>query len=170
MTHVDDDHVVEEISAAVANPTLCDAVLPRAPEAASLGLDPEAFHCGDHFFIETCTAIEDQIGGSRIEGESLTQLLNDPGGGRMSGHIAVKDLAPVMRNHEEAVQDAEVQRGHCGEIHCGDGFAVIGQKCSPSLCRLRIPRRFSHPSLYSTFRNVEPEHLQFAMNARSTPG
>ena len=38
MTHVDDDHVVEEISAAVANPTLCDAVLPRAPEAGSLGL------------------------------------------------------------------------------------------------------------------------------------
>lgn len=112
MTYVDDDHVVEEISEAVANPTLCDAVLPRAPEAGSLGLDPEAFHCVDHFFIEVCTAIEDQICGSRIEWESLTQLLNDPGGGRMFGHIAVKDLAPVMRNHEEAVQDAEVQRWH----------------------------------------------------------
>src|ERR1035441_8925685 len=44
VTHVDDDHVVEEISAAVANPTLCDAVLPRAPEAGSLGLwSPKLF-------------------------------------------------------------------------------------------------------------------------------
>src|ERR1035438_3283752 len=128
MPFIHDGYVVEQISAAVADPALCDTVLPRTSEAGPLGLDAEAFHCGDHFFIEACTAIEDQIGGSRIEGESLTQLLNDPGGGRMFGHIAVKDLAPVMRNHEEAVKDAEVQRGHCEEVHCGEGFAVIGQK------------------------------------------
>src|ERR1035437_345049 len=41
----------------------------------------------DDFLIEVCTAIEDQVAGSRVVRECLAQLLNDPGAGRMPRHI-----------------------------------------------------------------------------------
>jgi hypothetical protein len=42
MPFVENDHMVEQISAAVADPTLRNAVLPRASETSLLGLDAEA--------------------------------------------------------------------------------------------------------------------------------
>jgi len=53
--------MVEQISAAVADPPFRNTILPRTSEADSLGLDAEALHSVDHFLIELCTAIEDQV-------------------------------------------------------------------------------------------------------------
>jgi hypothetical protein len=39
------------------------------------------------------------------------------------------------------VQQAEGQRRHCKEVHCGDGFAVVAQEGHPSLRRLWVARR-----------------------------
>jgi hypothetical protein len=44
MPFIQNDRMVEQITAAVANPTLSDTVLPRASEAGPLGLDAEAFY------------------------------------------------------------------------------------------------------------------------------
>jgi hypothetical protein len=44
------------------------------------------------------------------------------------------------------------------------------QKRHPSLRRIGIPWRFPHPAQDGRFRKVEAKHLQFAMNARRTPG
>ena len=46
------DHMVDQITAAVANPALGNAVLPRTSEADPFGLDAEALHCVDHLLIE----------------------------------------------------------------------------------------------------------------------
>ena len=110
MPLAEDDHVVEQISAAISDPTLGDTVLPRTTEAGSLRLDADALHSLDHFVVELCPAIKNQVAGRRVVWECLAQLLDDPGAGRMFGHIAMRDLPPVMRNDKEAVQHAKGER------------------------------------------------------------
>ena len=55
MPFVHNDHMVEQIPAAVADPTLGNAVLLRTSKTGSLELDPKALYCVDHFFIEACS-------------------------------------------------------------------------------------------------------------------
>src|ERR1017187_106168 len=81
MPFIHDDYVVEQISAAVVDPALCDTVLPRTSEAGPLGLDAEALRRVDDLFIEVRTSIKDQISAGWIVRECFTQLLNNPGGG-----------------------------------------------------------------------------------------
>ena len=86
----DNDHVVEQVPAAAADPTLSDSVLPWTSEAGSLGLNVEALHRLDYFATEVCTAIKDQVSRGRVEGKCLAQLMNDPSAGWMFGRIAVE--------------------------------------------------------------------------------
>src|ERR1019366_5257913 len=47
---------------------------------------------------------------------------------------------------------------------------MIPEKSCPALCRLRASRRYSHPTQYRSFANIDAKHLQFTMNAWGTPG
>lgn len=164
------DHMVEQIPAAVADPSLGNAILPGTSKTNSLRFDPEAVYGIDDFCIEVASSIKDQIFRCGIKGKGLAQLLNDPRARRMPGHVAVKDAPPVMRNNEETVEDAEGERWHDEEIHRCDGFPVIAQESRPSFRRLGTSRRFPHPTQHSSFGNIEAEYLQFTMNTRRAPG
>jgi hypothetical protein len=76
----------------------------------------------------------------------------------------------VMGDDEEAVENAKGQRQHGEEIHPGNNLPMTTQKRGPSLCRLRTPRRFPHPTQDSSFRNIEAKHREFAVDAWRTPG
>lgn len=146
MALIKNDHMVEQVAAAVSNPPLRNAILPRTSIAGLLRVDAEALHGVDHFFIEVCTAIKDQLAGCCVIRKRLAQLLNDPSAGRMFGHIEVEDSPTVMRNYEEAIKNAESNRRRGEEIHRGDSFTMIAQKGRPSLSRFWIPRRLLHPA------------------------
>ncbi len=103
MPRIKDDHVVEQISTTVSDPTLCSSVLPRASEAGPHRLDFKAFHRIDHFVIEMSATIKDQELWSRIEWERLAKLLDDPSTTRMLCYVAMEDTPPVMRDDEETV-------------------------------------------------------------------
>src|SRR5271156_2820911 len=148
MPFIRNDHVVKEIPAAIANPTLANTVLPWTLETGPLWLDAKALHCVDDFFIEICTVIEDQVAGCRVIRKCVAQLLNNPGTARMLGHVAVKDSPSIMRNDEEAVKHAEGERRQSEEVHGSNRFAMVIQKCCPSLRRFSISRRFPHPTQY----------------------
>ena len=64
MPFIENDNMVEEIPAAVSDPTLSNTVLPRTAEVGSLGLNAEALHCLDHFTIKIRAAIKDQVAGA----------------------------------------------------------------------------------------------------------
>ena len=83
---IEDDHMVEQVPTAVADPAFGNTVLPRTSEAGSLGLDAECLHGIEHFRIEAGAAVKDQVAGCRIVGKRLAQLLNDPSAGRVPGH------------------------------------------------------------------------------------
>jgi len=169
MPHIQSDHIVEQIPAAVAYPSLGDTVRPRTAVAGSLRLNAECLHGIDHLRIEARTAIKDQVARSRVVRECLAQLLNDPGARRVFCHIALKNAPPPMRNNEEVVKNAECQRRHGEKVHCCDYFPMIAPKGRPSLCRLWTSRSFPPPAQLCTLRNIEAKHHQLAMNARRTP-
>jgi len=133
-------------------------------------LDAKIFHRFDYFTIELCAAIKDQVTRRRVVGKCLAQLLNYPGARRMLGHIAVKDTPPVMRNDEEAVENAKGEHRNGEEVHCSNCFTVVVQKSLLSLCRLRIPRSFPHPALNTSLGDVEAKHPQLTVNPRRAPG
>src|SRR5579859_5822226 len=92
-----------------------------------------------------------------------------PNTARVPRHVEVKNAPPVMCNDKEAVKNAEGQRRHCEEIHCRNRLTMVAQKGRPPLYLLGISRRSSHPSRYSSLRNIETEHLHLSMNTRRTP-
>ncbi len=169
MAFVQNDHMVEQIPAAVSDPSFGHAVLPGTSEAGALGLDAEALNGLDHLCIETGATVEDQILRCGIVRKGLPQLLRHPRAGRMAGHIAVKDATPVMRDDKETVENTESERGHGKEIHRRDGFTVVVEKCRPSLCRLGISGSLPHPAQHGSLRDVEPQHFDLTMNARRAP-
>src|ERR1039458_4515676 len=73
----------------------------------------------------------------------------------MPRHIEVQNTPPVMSNDEEAIENAKGDRRYGEEIHRGNCFTMIAQKC--------------HPPQQGTFRIVEAQHLQLTVNARRAP-
>src|ERR1017187_5123385 len=163
------DDMIQQVPAAVADEALGDAVLPRVAEAGPLGLDSEALDDADDLSVEVGGAVEYQVLRSRVIREGLAQLLCDPNTARMPGKVAVQDAPPVMGDDEEAIEHAEGQRRHGEEVHRSNRFTVILQERRPSFCRLRDPRRLPHPAQNRPLRNIEAEHLQFAVDAWRTP-
>jgi len=88
----------------------------------------------------------------------------------MPRHVEMQDTPPVMRNNEEAVEDAEGEGRHGEEIHGRNRFTVVGQECRPPLCGFGNSRSLPHPVQHCSFRDPEAEHLQFAINPRRAPG
>ncbi len=107
---IENDHMVEQIATACANPTLGHTILPWTAEAGALGLDIETLDCGDNLIVEIHAAIEDLIFRCGVVGEGFAQLLAHPCARCMPGHVVVKNLPPVMRDDEEAVENAEGER------------------------------------------------------------
>jgi hypothetical protein len=57
VSFVEHNDVVEQVPSAVADPSLCNPILPRAAEAGSLGFDAEGLDCADDFFVKVRAAI-----------------------------------------------------------------------------------------------------------------
>src|ERR1035438_2493966 len=88
----------------------------------------------------------------------------------MPGNIELDDAPTVVADDEGAVQEVEDKGGNGEEVHGREGFAVITKKCPPTLGGFRISGCASHPAGDGSFGNLEAEHAEFAVNARSTPG
>ena len=125
MALIEYDDVIEQVAPTGADPTLRNTVLPRAFKADSLRLNAEALDGIDDLFIKTAAAIKDQATRRSVVWESLAQLLNNPGARWIPGDIEVKNSSPVMRDDEEAIEDAKGQRRYGKEVHRGDGFSMI---------------------------------------------
>jgi len=70
MTMIENDHMIELVSAAVANPALGNAILPGTSEARSFRLGTPRLDGADHLFIEVRGSVENQVFRSGIEGNA----------------------------------------------------------------------------------------------------
>ena len=87
MALIQHDHVVEQVTAAVADKALRDSVLPWAQQTRSLGLNTEALDRINHILIEVRAAIEYEIARRGVVRKRIPQLLDYPRTRRMSGHV-----------------------------------------------------------------------------------
>lgn len=169
MAFVEQDHMIEQVATAGANKPLRNAILPRALEARSLGLNPEALDRRNYVFVEIRPTIEDQVLRRGIIGKRLADLLGHPCARRMLRRVEVKYASPVMSDDEKAIKDTKGDRRHGEAIHSRDDFTVVLQERVPSLCWLRISWCSSHPAQHRALRDIKTKHLELAMNPRRSP-
>src|ERR1700722_16653860 len=170
MALVHNDHMIEQIAAAVADESFRNSILPGASNRNSNRAHAQTLRGFQNLSLERVLAIEDEKLRGGVVGESLTELLRYPCTRGVSSDIAVKNAATVMCYHEKAIENAERDRRNGEEIHRCNRFSMIVQKSRPSPRWLRIARSLPHPALNRALGNLKPEHLQLAMNPRRAPG
>src|SRR5882762_10863142 len=169
MTFVRCNDMVQQVTATALHPALCHSVLPRTFEGCSDGSDFEGSdRCGNLHSILAIT-IKDQEPGSRFKWKRFPELLNDPQARGVLRDIEVQDPPTVVTDHEEAVEDAKRDRWNSEEIHRRNGFPVIAKKREPAFGWPGIPRGSFHPTRNRSFRDIETEHENLAVNARCSP-
>src|SRR5215471_12638309 len=89
---------------------------------------------------------------------------------RISRHIEMQDLTPIVADNEKAVQNTERERWDGEEVHRRNGLTMVFEERHPSLCRISISRGSRDPSRDTPFRDIETQLEQFAVNARRSPG
>jgi hypothetical protein len=162
--------VIQKISPTTSYPSLCDSVLPGTFKRSSYRADPHRPNCCWDFRPILGIAIEDQELARRIIWERFSQLLNDPIACRVLSNIEVQYAATIMADDEKAVKNAESQPRNREEIHGGDRFSVIAEKCKPALGWFGIWMRPAHPPGYRSLGNPNAEHEKLPMNPRCSPG
>ena len=55
---------------------------------------------------------------------------------RISRHIEMQDLTPVVADDEKAVQNTESERWDCEKVHRSNGLAMVSEERQPSLHRM----------------------------------
>ena len=104
-------------------------------------IDPYALHALPEHVTVDRVAIAEEIGGSRVVGERLHELLGGPRGGGMLGDVEVQDTAAVVGEHDEDEEDAEPSGGHGEEVERDQVSDMIGEERSPRLGGRGAPLR-----------------------------
>lgn len=106
----------------------------------SFGFETGRLEKGDDFGIAFCVAIEDDVTvGARL-GKRSAQLLDDPLRIRVSGNIAMQNLAAFVLNDDETVE-LEGHRRHGEEIERDQRLTVIRQKGAPGVATITAAGR-----------------------------
>ncbi len=89
---VEDDHVVEKLTADGADHALGEGVLPRGAWCRNNLGDAHAFHPSPEFAAVDTVSIAEQVARRRVIGESFDDLLRRPGGSRGVTDVDAHDL------------------------------------------------------------------------------
>ena len=109
---VEDNNVIEQVSSAASHPSLRDTVLPRAAIRGTHRLASQLPDRRHHIAAKLRVAIKEQESVHRRVGPRFSHLLHDPGGRGVACHIEMQNLAPLMADNEEAVQETKGDRRH----------------------------------------------------------
>ena len=87
MLPVKDNHMIEQLPSAAADPSLRDAILPWTSVSGAAGFDTHGLDESDHLGAEDRVTVEYQVVRRRVKGERLTQLLDHPCRRRIKGRV-----------------------------------------------------------------------------------
>src|SRR5205807_2710055 len=162
--------VVQQITPTTLHPPLCNPILPRTLDRGSNRTDVHRPYCDGNLQAILGVPIEDEKSRSRLIGESLPQLLNDPTTGGMSCDIEMQDTPPTVMDDKEAVEHTERDGRDGEEVHGRDGFSMVSQKDEPTFGGLRISRCSADPTGDRSLGHVEAQHQELTVNTRCAPG
>ena len=128
MAFVQGDDVVKQLAPAAANPAFRNTVLPGALDGGLEASNTHGLNRRGNFQPVFRIVIEDEKPGGGLIGKRFSQLLHNPGAGRMACDIEVQDVPAVMTDNEEAIEETESDRRYREEVHGCDCLAVIPQE------------------------------------------
>ena len=82
----------------------------------------------------------------------------------------MQDLTPVVADDEKTVQNTKRERWDGEKVHRRNGLAMVSEERQPLLDGVWISRDQPNPSRDTSFREIETQLKQFAVNARRSPG
>ena len=103
MILIEHDDVIDDFSLAQSHPAFGRSVLPWTLEGRAPGPYAKALDRFRDVVGEDGVVVEDQILGSGVGGECLTQLLDHPWRGGIRGDVEVDDSSPTMVNDESRI-------------------------------------------------------------------
>src|ERR1700730_14557172 len=132
---VENDHMVEALTANRTDETLDVGSLPRGSRRRQNLLDSHCRHTLSEFSAKYAIPIPQHVAGDQIKREGLSQLLHGPFGRWMRGHVEMDDTAALVSHDQEHVKDLKADGGHGEEVDGDHGFHVIVEERPPSLRR-----------------------------------
>jgi len=125
MSLVQRNDLVEQFASAASDPTLRDAVLPRALDGGLHARDLHGSNRSRDFQSILRVVVKDEELGRGLIREGFAHLLDNPSAGRMRRDIEVQNASTVVADDEEAVEYVECKCRDREEIHRGDRFSMI---------------------------------------------
>jgi hypothetical protein len=116
------------------------------PRSLSIGCGSPTYSESNRFEPELLIAIKDHVFVRGFKVKRLAQLLDDPIVRRMLRDVDVQDASPIMTDDKKAVEHAEDNRWHAGEIHGRNCFPMISKEGQPALDPVSVSRRSFHPT------------------------
>ena len=164
---VEHDHVVQTFAADGADQAFDERVLPGRAWHNELLFQSEGKSPPNKFQTVNAIAIAEQIAGWNGVGKCLGQLLCGPGRRRRIGNIEMQDFAPLMRQDQEDMEDAEGGGRDDKEIHRDEVLGVVVQEGLPGLvCAPGSGAILADGGI----QNCNLEFGQFGLNSFATPG
>ena len=140
-------HMIPELATYTAHPTLGNSVLPRTAICGPNGLPSHCLHRGDDLTTELCVRSKSR---KRCGGSSHSQAWCNCNPSQSAWGWRVPLWWTLRRRSwakdEEAIQNAEGQRGHGAIIHRRNRFPMIPQERQPALRGVLRFRRPSYPT------------------------
>ena len=126
MVLVEDDHVVQTLSAKCADHSLVDdRVRTRRTNRRGDDIDTDAPSALAEVAPVYRVPITEQVPRLAPPGCRLDQLTPDPRGSRVGGHVDVHQLAPSLADKDQHVQRLERQGGHREQISRPQVMGVV---------------------------------------------
>src|ERR1019366_5912476 len=101
------DHMIEALAPNGSNHPLHVRSLPRRSRRGQHFLDAQVSHLFSEVMAEDRIAVTKQVTRELVKGKGLPQLLPRPLGGRVSGHIEVKNATTIMGQDQKHVKHVE---------------------------------------------------------------
>jgi hypothetical protein len=129
--------------------------------------DPHALHALPEGQSVDRVAIAEKVGWRGVVRERLHELLGRPGRGGMLGHVEVEDPPPMVGEHDENEEDAQVGGGHREEIGRDQVPDMVGEERAPGLRRRGVTFRDQPGD--GPLADVDAKLLEFAVNSGGAP-
>ena len=131
MSLVQHDDMIQTLPASRADQPLHERILPRRPRRRDDFLDAHANQRAAKFLAVDAVAVADQIARRRIEGERFANLLADPSCCWMTRDVEMDNLAALVPQHDEAVEQLVGRSRHDKEVDRRQSSDVVLEKGAP---------------------------------------
>ena len=167
MPLVPDDDMIETLASDGADDPFDITVLPGRSRCRWYIVDSHRFYSIPVEPAVGAVSITDNIARHLVPGERFGNLPCRPFSGRTCSNFEMDQLAAIVTENDEYIEDSKGQRRNDQEIDRGRAVEVIEEERLPCLIRIRPSLR--HVPRYRRLADVEAQLQQLSMNPRRAP-